>query len=216
MPRPRQDRKRAAAELEHGGGDVDVAVVGEPRGFAHGAVGVDLHDLLARDEAQRVEVVDVEVAEDAAGARDVRLGGRRWDRASRRARSSRRPSAPLDDRLPRGAVAGVESPLEADLDEDPAALDRRRSRPSRAASSSATGFSQNAGSPAPAASSEHRHVRRGGRRDHERVDARGDERRRGVAATSRPSSPARRRARAASASHTVTAATPGSDASVRT
>ena len=43
--------------------------------LAHGAVGVDLDDLLARDEAQRVEVVDVEVAEDAAGARDVRLGG---------------------------------------------------------------------------------------------------------------------------------------------
>ena len=76
VPCSREDRKRPAAQLEHGGRDVDVVVVGEPRRLAHGAVGVDLDDLLARDEAQRVEVVDVEVAEDAARGRDVGLGGR--------------------------------------------------------------------------------------------------------------------------------------------
>ena len=76
MPCAREDRKRSPAQLEHGGGDIHVAVVCEPRGFAHSAVCVDLDDVLARDEAERVEIVDVEVAEDAARGRDVRLGGR--------------------------------------------------------------------------------------------------------------------------------------------
>src|SRR5439155_10202151 len=46
----REDAERAAAEPEHRDGGVDVPVGGEPRRLAHGAVGVDLDDLLARDE----------------------------------------------------------------------------------------------------------------------------------------------------------------------
>ena len=98
VPRAREDRKRAAAQPEHRGGDVDVAVVGEPRRLAHRAVGVDLDDLLARDEAQRVEVVDVEVAEDAAGARDVGLG-RRAGIVRRRARDQQAAERAARDRL---------------------------------------------------------------------------------------------------------------------
>ena len=124
----------------------------EPGRLAHGAVGVDLDDLLARDEADGVEVVDVQVAEDAARGGDVLLGRRRGIVASRRGATSRLPSAPARTALARRAVAGVEPPLEADLDEDPGARRRARSRRRASPRSSATGFSQNAGSPASAAS----------------------------------------------------------------
>ena len=95
VPRPGQDRKCPAAQTEHGDRYVDVVVVGEPRRLAHRAVGVDLGDLLARDEAQRVEVVDVEVAEDAARAGDVRLRRRGRIVRGERARRAGVPSAPL-------------------------------------------------------------------------------------------------------------------------
>ena len=45
-------------------------------------VGVDLGDLLAADEADRVEVVDMLIGEDAAGSGDVL--GRRRNRVVRR------------------------------------------------------------------------------------------------------------------------------------
>ncbi len=187
MPRPGQDGKRPAAELEHGGGHVDVAVVGEPRGFAHGAVGVDLHDLLARDEAQRVEVVDVEVAEDAAGARDVRLG-RRAGIVRRRPGDQQAAERAARDRLPGCAVAGVESPLEADLHEDPAALDVV-DRGLQGGELQRHRLLAEGRQPGAGGQLDHRHVRR---RRASRSRARRPRRRRGRPASRPPRGPARR------------------------
>ena len=96
--------------------------------------------------------MDVQVAEDAARARDVRLRRRRRIVCRGAERRAARPSAPLGTCIARGAVAGVEAPLESDLDEDARPARPRSIAASSAARSSATGFSQNAGSPALAAS----------------------------------------------------------------
>ena len=88
---------------------------------------------------------------------------------------------------------------------------RPRRSPRRAQPrSSATGFSQNAGSPARAASSQHRDVRGRGRRDHERVDA---ARRRDPPASPRRDAQLTESAwvRAWSASQTMTDSMPASD-----
>ena len=94
VPCPREDGKRPAAQPEHGGGYVDVVVVGEPGRLAHRAVGVDLDDLLARDEAQRVEVVDVRSRKMPPEPAMYASGGGAGSCVAARA-TSRRPSAPL-------------------------------------------------------------------------------------------------------------------------
>src|SRR5205807_7664924 len=68
-----EDPECAAAQPEDGDGGVDVAVPLEPAQLPDGAVGVDLRDLLPRDVANRVEVVDVQVAEDPARPGDELL-----------------------------------------------------------------------------------------------------------------------------------------------
>ena len=63
-------------------GRVDVVVLGEHREAQHAAVGIDLLDFLARHPAQDIEVVDREVAEQAARRGDVRLVRWGWVVAS--------------------------------------------------------------------------------------------------------------------------------------
>src|SRR4051812_30651874 len=118
----RHDCERAAAQAEDHCGGVDVAELREPRSLAHGTVRGDLRDLVAGDEADRVEVVDVQVAEDAARGRDVRLRRRRRVVRSG-AEGEQRAGFAGRDRTPRGAVAVVEAALETDLDEGAGALD---------------------------------------------------------------------------------------------
>ena len=60
--------------MQNGRGDVDVVELVDPRRVETGTVGVGLGDLLAAYEANRVEVVDVQVGEDPARPGDV-LGG---------------------------------------------------------------------------------------------------------------------------------------------
>ena len=94
----------------------------EPAQLPDGAVGVDLRDLLPRDVADRVEVVDVQVAEDSTRSRDELLcrrrrvvgGGSNDEQVAERTRG---------DRFARGAIPRVEATLKADLDEDPGPLD---------------------------------------------------------------------------------------------
>ena len=106
-----EDRERAVGEGEDDRARVDVAVLREHGKPAHRARRVDLDDLLAGHPAQRVEVVDRGVPEQAAGDRDVRVG-RRLVVAGRsagrgrpsRARRSRPVAAP--PRGPRRSAAG--------------------------------------------------------------------------------------------------------------
>ena len=72
MPRDREDPEAPGQPQCHHPG-VDVAVALELREVQDRAVGVDLHGLLPRDEAERVEVVDAEVPEDPARRGDVVL-----------------------------------------------------------------------------------------------------------------------------------------------
>src|SRR5207244_7028134 len=113
---------RAAAEPKHSDGRVDVVVALEPLGFPNGAVGVDLDDLLAGHEVDRVEVVDVEVAEDAPGRRDVGLG-RGLGIVRGGANDEELPDGSRRNRVARSAKAGVEAALEPDLDERAGPLD---------------------------------------------------------------------------------------------
>ena len=78
--------ERAVGEREDDRPGVDVAVPREQREVADGARGVDLVDLLAGHPAQGVEVVDRRVAEQAAGHRDVVVGGGVWSWAISRTR----------------------------------------------------------------------------------------------------------------------------------
>ena len=94
MPGSRQDGEGAAAESQHGRRHVDVAVLLEPGSLAYRPVGVHLDDLVAGDEADRVEVVDVEVAEDPARGRDVLLR-RRIGVVRRRTHREDAPDAPF-------------------------------------------------------------------------------------------------------------------------
>ncbi len=107
------------AGIRAGAGDVDVSVLFEP--FVAGeAVGVDLHDLLAAHEPDGVEGVDVQIAEDAPAGSEVVLG--RWRRVmGRRAHDENRPNGAGRNRFVRRAIAGIEAPLEANLNEDPSA-----------------------------------------------------------------------------------------------
>jgi hypothetical protein len=115
VPRAGEDAERTAAEADHRGRGVHVAVLGEQVGDEHGPRGVNLLGLLAEDVAHDVEVVDVEVAEDAAGVRDVVLVRRR---RVVRGDADDVHGAELAGRhhLSRPPVAGVEAALEADLD----------------------------------------------------------------------------------------------------
>ena len=94
----------------------------EPCRLADRAVRVDIDDLQSGHEANRIEVVDVEVAEDAAGLGDVRLRRRRGI-VRRRAEDEELAERACGDRVVGGAVAGVEAPLESDLDERARPLD---------------------------------------------------------------------------------------------
>ena len=93
---------------------------------------------------------------------------------------SRRPRAPLETASRSCAVAGVESPLEADLHQDPAALDVV-DRGLQGGELQRHRLLAEGRQPGAGGQLDHRHVRRSGRRDHERVDPAGDElvRRRG-------------------------------------
>jgi hypothetical protein len=114
----RQDAERSARQAKRDDGRVDVVVLGEHGEGDDAPVGVDLHDLLAGHEPERVEVVDAEVAEDAAGDRDVLLVGRLGIVAGHPDHvQGPEPAAP--DEVSRRDVAGVEAPLEPDLQLDP-------------------------------------------------------------------------------------------------
>jgi hypothetical protein len=114
VPRAREDRERAVVEPQDGGRGVDVAVAFEHPVGQDGAVGVDLDDLATGQPAQHVEVVDVEVAEDAARVGHVALVGRRGIVAGQ-ADQVEATEGPRPHRLARGGVAGVEPSLEAHL-----------------------------------------------------------------------------------------------------
>src|SRR5438093_13153437 len=79
---PPPDRCRTAAETSTSSSS---AIHGEC-----GTVGVDLGDLLAADEAEGVEVVDMEVGENSAGGSDVLR--RRRDRVVRRGAHDQDPA----------------------------------------------------------------------------------------------------------------------------
>ncbi len=85
-------------------------------------VGVDLGDLLAADEADRVEVVDMEIGEDAAGSGDV-LGRRRSRVVRRRAHHEDLPDPSVGHGIASRYVARIEPPLETDLHDDPGPVD---------------------------------------------------------------------------------------------
>ncbi len=118
--------------------------------------------------------MDVEVAEDAAGRRDVFLGRRR--RIVRRGTDDEdAPDRAGRDRVARGTMARVEAALEPDLYEDPGArdvlddaVDRREVEPDRL-------FAERRYA-ALSREPQERGVARRRRRDHERVDAALDER----------------------------------------
>ena len=65
MPTGGDDPQCPCREAEGGGGHIDVAMARERR-LMHGAVGVDLDNLLARHPGDDVEVVDGEIAPDPA------------------------------------------------------------------------------------------------------------------------------------------------------
>ena len=83
--RPGDDHEAAARQLQDGRRNVDVVQFVDPGRVEAGAVRVDLGDLFAADEADRVEVVDVEIAEDASGGGDVLRREAERDRVSPRA-----------------------------------------------------------------------------------------------------------------------------------
>ena len=140
----------------------------EPGRLANGAGGVDLHDLVARDEANGVEVVDVQVAEDAARGGDVLLGRRR--RVVRRGAEDEEAAelARSTAREPRGSrrrTAAGTRPARGSRRRG-RARSRRRAWPGRARRASR----RTPGTPASAASRSSGACAGGGRRDHERVD----------------------------------------------
>ena len=94
----------------------------EPRRLQRRAVCVDLDHLVAADETDRIEVVDVEVPEDAAGGCEVVLG-RRKRVVRRRTHREDAAHAAVRDRIAECPVALVEAALEADLDEYPRSRD---------------------------------------------------------------------------------------------
>src|SRR6266568_6314787 len=106
-----EDPERAAAQPKDGDGCVDVAVTLEPAGLPDSTVGVDLGDLLAGDVANRVEVVDVQVAEDAARPGDVVLG-RRCRIVRGGADDEQVAERTRSDGVTRGAITRVEATLE--------------------------------------------------------------------------------------------------------
>ena len=140
---PGDDHEAAARQAQNGCRNVDVVQLADPGRVEAGAVCVDLGDLFAADEADRVEVVNVEIAEDAAGRGDV-LRGRRNGIVRRGTHHQDLSDAARRNGVARRSVARRRS----------AAGNRperrcRRGRPlprtrSRVARSSATGFSQNA------------------------------------------------------------------------
>src|SRR5262249_15637716 len=77
VPRTRNDPEGASAEAKNGDGGVEVAVLLEPSRLDCPAVRIHLDDVLSGHEADRVEVVNGEVAEHAAGGGDVLAGRRR-------------------------------------------------------------------------------------------------------------------------------------------
>jgi hypothetical protein len=144
----RDDPERPVGQAQHRRGGVHLAMACEPLVVQHRAVGVDLDDLLAGDPAEHVEVVDVQVPEDAAGGGDVALVGR--GRVVGRQAGAVPPAERSGDaQAPRFQVAGVEAPLEADLQGDAGPGDVLDDRVG-VSRSSAIGFSQNVASPASA------------------------------------------------------------------
>ena len=143
-------RQRAVVERQQRGAGVGITRLGEEPLALVAADGVHRRHLGARDETDDVEVVDVAVAEDAAAGGQVVRRGRRLVVGGRADRVDE-PQLARADCLPRAQVAGVEAPLEPHLHRHPA--------PSTASTSSivsssvtATGFSQNVGTPAATAS----------------------------------------------------------------
>src|SRR5581483_11028000 len=122
VARPGQHGQRAAGQPQDRGRRVDVVVAAEPRRLPHRAAGVDLLALEAGDEAIRVEIVDVQVAEDAAGTLDICLRRRRRVMRRRAGREHGADGA-VRDRGTSGAVAVIEAALEPDLDERACAVD---------------------------------------------------------------------------------------------
>src|SRR5207244_7960457 len=69
--RPGNDHEAASRQMQDGRSDIDVFELAHPGSVEAGADGIHLGDLFSADEANRVEVVDVEIAEDPAGGGDV-------------------------------------------------------------------------------------------------------------------------------------------------
>src|SRR6266536_3504673 len=149
-------------------------MLGEPGCLADRAVGVHLDDVLPGDVAHGIEVVDAEVAEDAAGSGDVRLGGRRGVvcRSRKGEQAAKRAGS---DRVTGGAVAGVEAALEADLHEDARARDLLQDVVDRR-EVERNGLLAERRDPCGGGKPEQRRVPRGRRGDHECVHAGIDER----------------------------------------
>ena len=114
---------RAVGEGQDHGPGVDVAVPGEHLEVAHRPRGIDLHDLLAGDPAERVEVVDRAVAEEAARDRDVVVRRRRVVVGDQPHEVEVAERARVDEPLDL-AIARVEPALEAELQDRPFALDQ--------------------------------------------------------------------------------------------
>jgi hypothetical protein len=98
-------------------------VISEEVEAADAAGGVHLGDLCARQPAKDVEVVDVEIPEDTAGARDVFLGRGFGVVGGEPQRVDGTEGAGIYQAL-RLCVSGVEASLEADLERRVGGLDR--------------------------------------------------------------------------------------------
>ena len=109
--------------MQDGCRNVDVVQLADPGRVEAGAVCIDLGDLFAADEADRVEVVNVEIAEDAAGRGDVLRGGRNGI-VRRGTHDQDLSDAARRNGVARRSVARVEAPLETHLDDDAGAVDR--------------------------------------------------------------------------------------------
>ena len=127
VARDGQHGQRTARQAQRRDGRVDVAVLREDREAQDAAVGIDLLDLLSGQPAKDIEVVDGEIAEQAARLGDVALVRRRRVVAGQPDGVQRAELAALDQTA-RLAVAGVEAALEAELERDAAALDLGRER----------------------------------------------------------------------------------------
>src|SRR5215210_2995539 len=122
MTPTRQYHQHAVGHLDEGSGGIEVVVRGEHLELSHASLGEYLLRLTARQPAQKVELVDVQIPEDAPGVRDVLLGRRLVvvPKHVHRVQRSKLPGLYEALCLP---VAGIEASHKSDLKDYPGRLD---------------------------------------------------------------------------------------------